>query len=152
MIRAGEGVIASNVSGNRDEDVFEDPDTFDMMRVAGKKALGFGFGAHECVAEWLARAELEIVFGELGVTLSGPFKHPLHAHRRRCVRPVGEMGNANKFSIQGHYSSDSRRSGLPFRLRRSNTVPCTEMLESLSCLLFGNVKEKCIGGRLFHAN
>lgn len=27
-------------------------------------ALGFGFGPHRCVAEALARAELEIVFGE----------------------------------------------------------------------------------------
>lgn len=64
LIKAGEGVIASNMSGNRDEDVFPDPNTFDMMRVKGKQALGFGFGAHECVAELLARAQMEIVFGK----------------------------------------------------------------------------------------
>jgi fungal nitric oxide reductase len=36
-----------------------------MHRKRGsEQALGFGFGEHQCVAEWLARAELEIVFGE----------------------------------------------------------------------------------------
>ncbi|KAH8913497.1 cytochrome P450 [Atractiella rhizophila] len=54
------------MSGNRDEDIFPDPDTFDLHRKRGKEqALGFGYGQHECVAEWLARAELEIVFATL---------------------------------------------------------------------------------------
>jgi nitric oxide reductase len=65
-IRAGEGIIAATQSGNRDEEVFgERADTFDMRRVRGEEALGYGWGPHRCVAEWLARAELEIVFGEL---------------------------------------------------------------------------------------
>ncbi|KAK5157247.1 hypothetical protein LTR04_005437 [Oleoguttula sp. CCFEE 6159] len=65
-IKAGEGIIASNQSGNRDEEVFPNPDTFDMHRKRGsEQALGYGYGSHRCVAEWLARAELEIVFGRL---------------------------------------------------------------------------------------
>jgi nitric oxide reductase len=72
VIRAGEGVICSNMSANRDEDVFPDPDVFDMYRKRGpEQALGFGYGAHECVAEWLARAELEIVFGGFLVSCYG---------------------------------------------------------------------------------
>lgn len=59
LIRAGEGIIASNQSANRDEDIFENPDKFDIHRTPGPQ-LGFGHGAHECIAEWLARAELEI--------------------------------------------------------------------------------------------
>lgn len=36
-----------------------------MHRKRGsEEALGYGWGAHRCIAEWLARAELEIVFGE----------------------------------------------------------------------------------------
>lgn len=36
-----------------------------MHRKRGsEQALGYGWGSHRCVAEWLARAELEIVFGE----------------------------------------------------------------------------------------
>jgi fungal nitric oxide reductase len=65
-IRAGEGVICSNQSANRDEEVFPDPDTFDMHRKRGsEEALGFGWGPHRCVAEHLARAELEVVFATL---------------------------------------------------------------------------------------
>jgi len=65
LIKAGEGIIASNQSGNRDEDVFPDPDKFDINRKRyAEEALGFGYGPHRCIAEWLARAELEIVFGE----------------------------------------------------------------------------------------
>ena len=66
LIKAGDGIIASNQSANRDEEVFPDPDTFDMHRKRGtEQALGYGWGPHRCVAECLARAELEIVFGKL---------------------------------------------------------------------------------------
>lgn len=65
LIKAGEGIIAATQSGNRDEEVFLDPDTFDLHRKRGsEQALGYGYGAHRCIAEWLARAELEIVFGK----------------------------------------------------------------------------------------
>jgi nitric oxide reductase len=64
-IKAGEGIIASNQSANRDEDVFPDPDKFNLHRkVDPAKNLAFGFGDHRCIAEALARAELETVFGE----------------------------------------------------------------------------------------
>jgi nitric oxide reductase len=63
-IKAGEGIIAATQSANRDEDVFPNPDVFDMHRPAGP-ALGYGYGPHRCVAEWLARAELESVFATL---------------------------------------------------------------------------------------
>ncbi|KAL2071249.1 hypothetical protein VTL71DRAFT_12484 [Oculimacula yallundae] len=67
VIKAGEGIIAATQSGNRDEEVFgETADRFDMKRVRGsEEALGYGWGPHRCVAEWLARAELEIVFATL---------------------------------------------------------------------------------------
>jgi nitric oxide reductase len=80
-IKAGEGIIASNQSGNRDEEVFPDPDTFNMHRKRGtEEALGFGWSAHRCVAEGLARAELEIVFATLfqrlpNLKLSIPFSN-----------------------------------------------------------------------------
>ncbi|KAL4876111.1 cytochrome P450 55A2 [Aspergillus karnatakaensis] len=71
-IKAGEGIIASNQSANRDEDVFPDPDTFDLHRqIDSEKNLAFGFGDHRCVAEALARAELEAVFEVLFQRLPG---------------------------------------------------------------------------------
>ncbi|BDD63563.1 hypothetical protein MAP00_008438 [Monascus purpureus] len=65
-IKAGEGIIASTQSANRDEEVFPDPDKFDIHRERGsEEALGFGYGEHRCIGEWLSRAELEIVFSTL---------------------------------------------------------------------------------------
>ncbi|KAK9803975.1 hypothetical protein WJX72_009541 [[Myrmecia] bisecta] len=64
IIKAGQGVILSNQSANRDEAVFKDADTFDIHRAPGPQ-LGFGYGIHLCIAQWLARAELQCVFGTL---------------------------------------------------------------------------------------
>lgn len=62
-IKAGEGIIASNYSANRDEDIFPSADTFDIHRKWGKNGpLGFGFGPHRCIAESLSKAELVVVF------------------------------------------------------------------------------------------
>ncbi|KAL3462898.1 cytochrome P450 55A2 [Aspergillus heterothallicus] len=67
LIKAGEGIIASNQSANRDADVFpDDPDTFNLHRkIDSEKNLAYGFGDHRCVAEALARAQLEAVFAVL---------------------------------------------------------------------------------------
>jgi nitric oxide reductase len=66
-IKAREGIIASNQSANRDEDVFENPDQFDLHRKwpKDKDPLGFGYGEHRCIAEHLAKAELTTVFSTL---------------------------------------------------------------------------------------
>ncbi|TVY43929.1 Cytochrome P450 [Lachnellula subtilissima] len=62
-IKKGEGVIAATQSGNRDEEVFSEADIFDMRRKSGdEETLENGWGEHRRVAEWLARAELEIFF------------------------------------------------------------------------------------------
>lgn len=64
LIRANEGIIASNQSANRDGDVFENPDEFNMNRKwPAEDPLGFGFGDHRCIAEHLAKTELTTVFG-----------------------------------------------------------------------------------------
>lgn len=64
-IKAGDGIIASNLSANRDEEIFADPDTFNMHRKwPAEDPLGFGFGPHRCIAEPLAKAELATVFCE----------------------------------------------------------------------------------------
>lgn len=48
------GVVA--LSANRDEEVFERPDEFDVFRPR-KPHLGFGGGAHFCAGAWVARAQ-----------------------------------------------------------------------------------------------
>jgi cytochrome P450 len=64
QIRAGDGVIVTNDSGNRDPAAFPDPDRLDLHRPA-RHHLAFGFGPHQCLGQPLARAELQIVYGTL---------------------------------------------------------------------------------------
>ncbi|KAF7874887.1 hypothetical protein EAF04_002061 [Stromatinia cepivora] len=67
-IKRGEGVICAVQAADRDEDFFtdSDPETFNIHRKHDiKDVLGFGWGIHRCQAEWLSKAELEIVFGTL---------------------------------------------------------------------------------------
>src|SRR5262245_22488591 len=63
-IKAGESVLLSYVSANRDEDVFDDPFRFDVARDPNKH-LAFGHGVHFCLGAALARMEANSFFTEL---------------------------------------------------------------------------------------
>jgi cytochrome P450 len=63
-IAKGESVYLTYVSGNRDEDVFNDPFRFDVGRDPNKH-LAFGYGVHFCLGAALARMEMNSLFAEL---------------------------------------------------------------------------------------
>src|SRR6185312_5008 len=63
-ISAGESVLLSYVSGNRDEDVFAEPFRFDVARDPNKH-VAFGYGVHFCLGAALARMEVSSFFAEL---------------------------------------------------------------------------------------
>ncbi|MEU6683672.1 cytochrome P450 [Streptomyces sp. NPDC046832] len=63
-IRAGDGVAMSTMLMNRDPRAWEDPDSFDVRRSAGRH-VAFGYGIHQCIGQNLARAEMEIAFRTL---------------------------------------------------------------------------------------
>ena len=63
-IKKGQSVLLSYPSANRDEDVFENPYTFDVGR-SPNKHLSFGFGVHYCLGAMLARMEIKAVLGEI---------------------------------------------------------------------------------------
>jgi cytochrome P450 len=63
-IAAGESVYLTYASGNRDEEVFEDPFRFDVGREPNKH-LAFGYGVHFCLGAALARMEMNSLFSEL---------------------------------------------------------------------------------------
>jgi len=56
-------------SGNRDESVFEEPDRFRPGRTPNKQ-LAFGYGAHLCLGQHLAKMEMRILYEELLPRLS----------------------------------------------------------------------------------
>ena len=63
-IKEGESVILWYPSANRDEDIFTDPFAFQVDRTDAKQ-LAFGFGAHVCLGQHLARMEIAALFKEL---------------------------------------------------------------------------------------
>jgi cytochrome P450 len=63
-IAAGDSVLLSYVSGNRDEDIFDEPFRFDVGREPNKH-LAFGYGVHFCMGAALARMEVNSFFSEL---------------------------------------------------------------------------------------
>jgi cytochrome P450 len=78
-IGAGESVLLSYVSGNRDEEIFYDPFAFDIGRDPNKH-IAFGHGIHFCLGAALARMEVSSFFTELlprleSVELTGRPQH-----------------------------------------------------------------------------
>ena len=63
-IAKGESVYLAYVSGNRDEEVFDNPHRFDVGRDPNKH-LAFGYGVHFCLGAALARMEMSSLFTEL---------------------------------------------------------------------------------------
>ena len=61
-IKAGDAVLLSYVSANRDEEAFDDPFAFDIEREPNKH-LAFGHGLHFCLGAPLARMEIGAFFG-----------------------------------------------------------------------------------------
>jgi cytochrome P450 len=69
-VRAGEYVMLSLASANRDGGHFADPDRFDVTK-APQPHVAFGQGIHHCLGASLARAELAIAFTALFRRLPG---------------------------------------------------------------------------------
>lgn len=63
-IDAGDSLLLSYVSANRDEGVFSAPFTFDISRERNAH-VSFGFGVHFCLGAALARMEVLSFFAEL---------------------------------------------------------------------------------------
>jgi len=53
------------VSGNRDDEVIENPDAFIIDRPRPRQHMSFGFGIHRCVGNRLAEMQLRIVWEEV---------------------------------------------------------------------------------------
>jgi cytochrome P450 len=64
QIKAGDRLMLHYPSANRDEEVFTNPDAFDVERTGGK-SIAFGIGPHICVGMHVAKLEMKILFEEL---------------------------------------------------------------------------------------
>ncbi len=64
-IKAGEKISLWYISANRDEDVFDDPFTFDITRDPNPHIAFGGGGPHFCLGSQLARLEIRVLFEQL---------------------------------------------------------------------------------------
>ena len=64
QIKAGDWLMLSYQSGNRDESVWADPFEFRMDREQNPQ-IAFGYGVHVCLGQHLARMEMRILWEEL---------------------------------------------------------------------------------------
>jgi cytochrome P450 len=64
-INAGDKVAMWYVSGNRDPEMFEDPDAFRIDRKNARSHISFGFGIHRCMGNRVGEMQLRIVWEEI---------------------------------------------------------------------------------------
>jgi cytochrome P450 len=64
-IKAGDKVVMWYVSGNRDEEVIENPNAYIIDRERPRQHISFGFGIHRCVGNRLAELQLQIIWEEI---------------------------------------------------------------------------------------
>ncbi|WP_328782661.1 cytochrome P450 [Streptomyces canus] len=86
-IEKGDRVVLWIPSGNRDEDVFEDPFRFDIGRTPNRH-LALASGEHFCIGSTLARAELRILLEQL-LDEVGP------------VEPAGPVARLRSIAVGG---------------------------------------------------
>jgi cytochrome P450 len=63
-IAKGDWLMLCYLSGNRDEQAFEQPERFRVSPGRGRN-VAFGYGAHVCLGQHLARLEMRIFLEEL---------------------------------------------------------------------------------------
>jgi cholest-4-en-3-one 26-monooxygenase len=63
-LHQGQKLLLLYPSANRDEEVFDDPESFDITR-SPNDHVAFGFGSHFCLGNRLARLELAVMFDRL---------------------------------------------------------------------------------------
>lgn len=86
-IRKDDWLMLCYGSANRDEEVFHNPFEFNIDRKPNRH-LGFGFGAHVCLGQHLAKLEMRILFEEL-------------IPRLQHVEPAGEMDSIMSCFVGG---------------------------------------------------
>jgi cytochrome P450 len=82
-VRAGDSLVLLYLSANRDEDVFDEPQTFRVDRRPNDH-VSFGFGTHFCLGANLARMEMRVAIGRILERLPDlhlePGSSPRHFH------------------------------------------------------------------------
>ncbi|MEL4383137.1 cytochrome P450, partial [Shewanella algae] len=76
-------------SGNRDEDVIENPESFIIDRPNPRNHMSFGFGIHRCLGMRVAELQLKIIWEEI-------------LKRFRRIEVVGEPRRVYSSFVRGY--------------------------------------------------
>jgi cytochrome P450 len=90
-IKKGDKVLMWYVSGNRDEEIIDNPNAYIIDRPRPRNHLSFGFGIHRCVGNRLAELQLRILWEEILV-------------RFPEIRVVEEPHRVRSFFVKGYES------------------------------------------------
>ena len=93
QLKSGQRVLNFFMSGNRDEEAFEKPEEFNLVRKRNNVQVALGIGQHFCIGAAVARLEINILFEELGkrfsqVQLVGSPDRDLHQLNFYCWENV----------------------------------------------------------------
>jgi cytochrome P450 len=97
-IRKGDKVVMWYVSGNRDEEVIDNPEAFIIDRARPRQHLSFGFGVHRCLGNRLAEMQLRIVWEEI-------------LKRFKRIEIVGDVGRMRSNFVKGFVTMPVRIAG-----------------------------------------
>ena len=65
LIRKGDKVVMWYASGNRDDTVIDNPDSYIIDRERPRQHMSFGYGIHRCVGNRLAELQLRVIWEEI---------------------------------------------------------------------------------------
>ena len=88
-IKKGDKVVMWYVSGNRDGDAIDNPDSFIIDRARPRHHLSFGFGIHRCMGNRLAEMQLRVLWEEI-------------LQRFHTVEVVGEPERTPSVFVKGY--------------------------------------------------
>jgi cytochrome P450 len=65
QMKKGDKVVLWYISANREEAIFDDPDTLRVDRENARRHLSFGYGIHRCVGARVAEMQLVVLLEEM---------------------------------------------------------------------------------------
>ncbi|CAE7869703.1 linC [Symbiodinium necroappetens] len=89
QIRKGDKLAMWYVSGNRDGEAIENPDSFIIDRKTPRHHLSFGFGVHRCMGNRLAEMQLRVLWEEI-------------MQRFRMIEVVGDVERVQSSFVRGY--------------------------------------------------
>ncbi len=90
-IRAGDKVVMYYGSANRDEELFADPDKFDVGRTPNDHIAFGGGGTHYCLGAHIARIEIQVMLREILTD----YRISRLRDRRNGCHPISSPGRAD---------------------------------------------------------